>query len=342
MAGESFPDLIVEVAPAGEAEARWIHQVRDVVMDVDGGEPDYLALVISDVSARFDAEARFNAMFRSNPAPAIVVGQEDKRIMQANPGFLALTGFEPDQLVGRKLFTLDLLGGLPDPTLVRERLDTCDVVAQTEAQLLTADGTRRLVLFAGQPIDVTDKDALLLTFADLEPRHQAQAALAEAERHLSAVFEMAPVAMAVTDDADHRIVRANAAFRLLTGYDQDEVLGRTMDVLHLWSGAGCPPADKREARGEGRGRDVEGRLLRKDGVTLNVLLSTETISVEGASCTLRPPPRRDGAAPQRAAAGQRDRCGDEGQDLAEPIHPRPASDAAATGGKRTSRRAQLP
>ena len=287
LAGESFPDLIVEVAPVGETETRWVHQVRDVVMDLDGGEPDYLALVISDVSARFDAEARFAAMFRSNPAPAIVVGQLDERIMQVNPGFLALTGFELDQLIGRKLFALDLLSGLFQPSMIRERLEAGEVVPQTEAELLTVAGGRRLVLFAGQPIDVTDKDALLLTFADLEPRRQAQAGLTEAERHLSAVFEMAPVAMAVTDDGKGRIVRANAAFRLLTGYQQDETLGRTMDELSLWSGAECAVniADG-EPAGQGSLRDCEARLLRKDGMTVDVLQSAESVSMEGASCTL--------------------------------------------------------
>ncbi|RYY10257.1 MAG: PAS domain S-box protein, partial [Alphaproteobacteria bacterium] len=288
LAGESFPDLVVEVAPVGETETRWVHQVRDVVMDEDGGEPDYLALVISDVSARFDAEARFAAMFRSNPAPAIVVGQQDERIMQANPGFLALTGFEPDQLVGRKLFSLDLLDGLPHQSVIRERLEAGEVVPQTEAELLTATGVRRLVLFAGQPIDVTDKDALLLTFADLEPRRQAQDALAEAERHLSAIFEMAPVAMAVTDDGDRRVVRANAAFRLLTGYEQDEILGRTMDELFLVSNTECPiDTTDSEPVDQGSLRNGEARLLRKDGAAVDVLLSTEKISLKGASCTLR-------------------------------------------------------
>jgi PAS domain S-box-containing protein len=276
LAGESFPDLIVEVAPAGETEACWVHQVRDVVMDENGGEPDYLGLVICDVSARFDAEVRFDAMFRSNPAPAIVVGQQDERIMQANPGFLALTGFEPDQLVGRKLFTLDLLSELPDPAMIRTRLEAGEVVPQTEAELLTATGTRRLVLFAGQPIDVTDKDALLLTFADLEPRRQAQNALAEAERHLSDVFEMAPVAMAVTNHSDRRIVRANAAFRLLTGYAQAELLGRTTEELSLQA----------DADGQGALRDREGRLLHKDGSAVDILLSAETITLDGASCIL--------------------------------------------------------
>ena len=284
LAGDSFPDLVVEVAPAGETETRWVHQVRDVVMDEDGGDSDCLALVISDVSARFDAEARFKAMFQANPAPAIVVGQRDERIMHANPGFLALTAFKPDQLIGRKLFSLDLLSGLPDPVMVRERLESCEVVPQTEAEVLTADGTRRRVLFAGQPIDVTDEDALLLTFADLEPQRQAQDALAGAERHLSAVFEMAPAAMAVTND--HRIVRANAAFRLLTGYEDDEIVGRTADELCLWADeGGCPVADA-TALEKGGLRECERRLLRKDGAAVDCLLSAETINLQGVSSTL--------------------------------------------------------
>ena len=69
LAGESFPDLVVEVTPVGEDEPRWVHQVRDVSMDEDGGEPDCLALVIHDVSERYDAEGRFEAMFQANPCP---------------------------------------------------------------------------------------------------------------------------------------------------------------------------------------------------------------------------------------------------------------------------------
>jgi hypothetical protein len=52
-----MPDSVVEVTPAGTEQVRWVHEVRDVLMDDNGGEPDYLALVISDVSERFDAEA---------------------------------------------------------------------------------------------------------------------------------------------------------------------------------------------------------------------------------------------------------------------------------------------
>ena len=286
LAGDSFPDLIVEVAPAGEEEARWVHQVRDVVMDEDGGEPDCLALVICDVSQRFDAEARFTAMFHANPAPAIVVRLRDHRIAEVNPGFLALTGYRPDRLIGRSLFALDLLGDLPDPALVRERVDAGEIVPQTEAELLVADGSRRRVLFAGQPIDVTEDDALLLTFADLEPQRQAQEALARSERHLSAIFEMAPIAMAVTRDTDHRITRANAAFRELTGHAEEEAIGCSADALRLWEDADQRDRVERETIERGTLRDLTARLCRRDGAVVDCLISAETISFQHTSSVL--------------------------------------------------------
>ncbi|MCU6456112.1 PAS domain S-box protein [Sphingomonas sp. A2-49] len=286
LAGAPLADMVVEVAPAGEDDARWVHQVRDVVMDVDGGEPDYLALVLSDVSQRFDAEARFAAMFRSNPAPAIIVRLHDLRILRANPGFLSLTGFAADQLEGRSLFGLDLLGDLPDAGAVRRRMEAGAVVPQTEAGLRVADGSRRLVLFAGQPIDVTQEDALLLTFADLEPRRQAERERAASERHLQAVFDMAPVAMAITQGDDHRIVHVNAAFRQLTGHDDDRALQRTADELALWDDAAqriAIEADLGTAQGV-RGREV--RLIARSGAVVETLVSAETVSIQQAACVL--------------------------------------------------------
>ena len=209
----------------------------------------------------------------------------DQRITEANPGFLALTGFKPDQLAGRTLFGLDLLQDLPASACFREQVEAGRIVPQTEAELLAADGSRRRVLFAGQPVDVTGEDALLLTFADLEPRRQAQDALAESERQLSAMFEMAPVAMAITSKADHRIRRANAAYRDLAGVDE-EAIGRTADELQLWEDVDLRRAVEREVEEQGSFRNREARLLSAGGTPADCLVSAETISVAGAPCVL--------------------------------------------------------
>lgn len=286
LAGKSFPDATVQVTPAGEDEVRWIHEIRDVTMDVDGGDADYLALVLSDVSARFDAETRFKAMFEANPAPALVIRLSDLRVVEGNPGFLALTGFSQDQLAGKSLFTLDLLGALRDPEGVRQRIENGEVLPQAEAELLVADGSRRLVLFAGQPIDVTEDDALLLTFADLQPRREAEIATRASEQHLLAVFEMAPVAMAVTRDRDHRIARVNAAFRQLTGYDDKSALGRTSDELALWETAAQRETMEAELSTTGSLHKHEARLVTRAHAGIDCLVSAETVGMDQQTCVL--------------------------------------------------------
>lgn len=288
LAGEPFPDETVQVMPAGTDETCWVHQVRDVTMDDDGGEPDFLALVICDVSARFDAEVRFRAMFRANPAPALIVRLTDLRIVQANPGFLSLTGFTEDRLHGRALFELDLLGDLADPAGVRRLIAEGQVVPQGEADLLTADGSRRLVLFAGQPIDVTGEDALLLTFADLEPRRQAERALRANGLQLVAVFEMAPVAMAIVRADDQQVARMNVAFARLIGEEEAGAGAGAADMAwrEHWEDGGQYRMMAAELAAAGRLRHREIRLRRRDGDGVVCLASAETIDVDGEACVL--------------------------------------------------------
>ena len=283
LAGEAFPDLVVEVAPAGDDQVRWVHRVRDVVLDDEGGEPDYLALVLSDVSDSFDAEARFKAMFESNPAPALIIRLNDQRIAQVNPGFLDLTKFLEEQLVGKTFWGLDLIDEEPARGALREALEHGSIVQQTEAELRVADGSRRLIVFAGQPIDVTDDDGLLLTFADLEPRRQAQDALGASERQLTAIFEMAPVAMMVSRSDDGQITNVNAAFRTLTGHDDGDAIGRTADDLRLWPAAeGLQPGTAANPPF----RDQPVRLRTHADVVLDCLASTEMIIMDGAASIL--------------------------------------------------------
>lgn len=286
LAGDSFPDETIQVGRASEDEVRWVHRVRDVVMDEDGGEPDYLALVIGDVSAEFDAEVRFRAMFNANPAPALVIRLSDLRIVDANPGFLQLTDYPLDQLSGRGLFELDLLTGMTNAAEVRQRIMQAYPVGQTEAELLVADGNRRLVIFACQPIDVTGVDALLLTFADLEPRRQAEQALRASERHLVSIFEMAPVAMAITHRADCTLSRTNAAFRALTGHEDAHSIGRTGMDLGLWLPTADGDSPDTQAVSPARLRQVDSVIHRRDGTIVNCLVSAEAIDVDGIECML--------------------------------------------------------
>ncbi|MCK8455549.1 helix-turn-helix transcriptional regulator [Sphingomonas faeni] len=286
LAGESFPDLIVEVAPVDADEPRWVHQVRDIVMDEDGGEPDCLGLVINDVSERFDAEDRFEAMFHANPAPALIIRVADQRYVLVNQGFLDLSGYTRDQIIGKTLFDFDFLAEVDRKAFVKDCISAGKTIPQLEAELPLANGETTLVILAGQPIEISNQDCLLFTFADLEPRRRAEHALKASERHFSSVFEMAPVAMVVTDGADNRIVQVNAGFKALTGHSESAVIGRVADDLQLWNDAAQRDELEVEISEHGgfRGHDVQ--LLHKTGEMVDCLVSAERISIDGAPCVL--------------------------------------------------------
>jgi PAS domain S-box-containing protein len=268
LAGESFPDLIVEVSPLDADEPRWVHQVRDIVMDEDGGDPDCLGMVINDVSERFDAEDRFEAMFHANPAPALIIRVADQRYVLVNQGFLDLSGYEREQIIGKTLFDLDFLAEVDRKPFVKERVADGKTVPQLEAELPLAGGDKTLVILAGQPIELANEDCLLFTFADLEPRRRAQQALQ------------------ATKGDENRIVQVNAAFKTLTGYADDAVVGRVADDLQLWNDASQRVGLETEIRERSGFRDHEVRLLDKTGGGLDCLVSAERISVDGTPCVL--------------------------------------------------------
>lgn len=286
LAGESFPDLVVEVAPLGSVEPRWVHHVRDVVMDEDGGDPDCLALVIQDVSDRFEAEDRFEAMFQANPAPALIVRLSDHRFVKVNRGFLELSGYPRSALIGHSLVDIDILGGADRAKLARERLEAGETIPQMEAELPLPDGGTRLVILAGQPIELADQPCLLLTFADLEPRRRAEAALRASEEHFETVFRMAPVAMVVTNCTTGLVEEVNDAFARLFGLLAGGSIGQPLAELPIWADRAEHNRFAAEIANRGGMRAQDARLRRQDGQPIDCLLSAERVSRRGRQCAI--------------------------------------------------------
>lgn len=286
LAGESFPDLVVEVSAAGSDERRWTHRVRDVVMTGDDEEPDCLALVIQDVSEQYEAEARFEAMFQANPAPALIMRLSDQRYSRANRGFLEMTGYLRQAVQGNSLYDLDILNEAERKDYARQCLAEGRTIPQMEAELPLPDGNTKLVILAGQPIEVGDDKCMLFTFADLEPRRKAERALRSSETHFHTLFEMAPVAMVLTSPDSHRTMDVNDAFVRLTGRSSAGSIGRAAGDPELWA----DPAQREEVQqeldrsGGVRNRDV--RLIDADGQPVDCLLSAERMEIRGDRCTL--------------------------------------------------------
>ncbi len=286
MAGEAFAGVSVEVARAGNAEPEWVHQVRSLILTDDEGRPSCLALIIQNDTAKFEAERDFNQAFNANPAPALICRLDDLKFVRANQGFLDMTGYDEDAIIGRSLYQFDIFKNASERDLAKRRLARGETVPQMEAELDLPGGDSKLVVVAGQTIALHDEPCMLFTFADLEPRRQAERALRYSEERFSGAFELAPVAMVVASLKGHRLLNANAAFHELTGHDASHVVGHTPNDLTLWDTAATRRRLEHELMASGRLNKIDARISTKDGTLLDCLVSAATISVGEDPCAL--------------------------------------------------------
>lgn len=286
-AGEAFDEAVVEVTPAGgDGDAR-THRVRGLVLTDDDGEgPDVLALVLIDETGRVEAEERFERMFNANPAPAVICRLADLRHVKVNEGFLEMTGYKRTEVLGRSFDEVDVLEGAARRDLAVGRLREGRTVPQMEASLTLPEGGSKLVVVAGQPIEVADEPCMLFTFMDLQPRKKAEDALRESEERFATAFRLAPVPTTLAALDDLRLLEVNAAFTAATGYAPEEVVGRTPAEIRLWGDVASRECLEESLARTGSVRGLEIRMQAKGGGLIDCLVSAERVTIHGRPCVL--------------------------------------------------------
>src|SRR4028119_810488 len=109
IAGEAFDDVLVVVAHKDDQDRDRTHRIRSLVITDRAGNPDCLVLVVDDVSGQIEAEDRFERTFAANPAPAIICRLADLRLIKVNEGFLELTGYRREDVLGRSVYEIHVL-----------------------------------------------------------------------------------------------------------------------------------------------------------------------------------------------------------------------------------------
>lgn len=165
--GETFSDVVVEVTPTADPERTWVHRIRSMILTDQHGAPDSLVLILSDATEWASAEQRFEKTFNANPAPAVICRLSDLRYLKVNQGFVEMTGYPREQIIGRSLYELDVLEDAERRDLAIERLSQGITVPQMQADLRLPDGSRKLVVVAGQPLDLNEEACMLFSFVDL-------------------------------------------------------------------------------------------------------------------------------------------------------------------------------
>ena len=284
-AGEWF-DLEVEVTRRVRPGRDWTHRVRSLVVKTPAGLPDCHVLVCTDMTGHVEAEERFDLMFSANPAPAAICRLSDLRFVRVNEGFLQLSGYAHEEVIGHSVYEIDVLERAENRELAIQRLKAGETIPQMEACLRFPRDSEHYVIVAGQPLDIGAEPCMLFTFADLEDRRKAEVALARSEERFAKAFRLSPIPTMVGTVEGGRFIDVNDAFVKAMGYRIEEVLGRSADDLQLWTHA--EPREKFEAAFAETGsiRGFEARFRAKDGTEIDCILSAEMVTISDQRCIL--------------------------------------------------------
>ncbi|NKF30054.1 MULTISPECIES: helix-turn-helix transcriptional regulator [unclassified Pseudomonas] len=284
--GETFSDVLVEVSPRSDEERTWVHSVRSMVLTDRDGDIESLVLIMSDVTDWANAEQRFEKTFNANPAPAVICRLSDLRYIKVNPGFLEMTGYTRDQVIGVSTYELDILEQAERKDLAIQRLRDVATIPQMQAELRLPDGGSKQVIVAGQPLVLNDEDCMLFSFVDMELRHKAEVALRQSEERFAKAFRLTPVPILICSADEQRLIDVNQAFLDTLAYESDDVLGKTVAQLDFID----EPAERARLLAAlektGRVDRVDMRIRRKDAELLECAMSADTVNIQDAVCYL--------------------------------------------------------
>ena len=159
-------------------------------------------------------------------------------------------------------------------------------IPQMEALLQRPQGGDKGVIVAGQPIVIGETACMLFTFADLDDRRQAEAALRESEARFEIAFRLAPAPSLVTLRERCNILLVNEAFEQETGFTAAEAVGKDAGDLPLWADASTGAQLEDLLKRDGRARGLVLPLRTKAGSQLECLVSAEAVEISGKRCVL--------------------------------------------------------
>ncbi|KQP62274.1 helix-turn-helix transcriptional regulator [Methylobacterium sp. Leaf112] len=279
VSGERFHDVIVDVKRIDRPDVDFVHSLRSLVATDREGNPSCLALILKDVSEQFEAEERFETTFNANPAPAVICRLSDLRHVKVNLGFLEMTGYTRDAVIGRSVYEVDVLAGARSRDLAISRLNSGGTIPQMDACLDLPDGGSRYVIVAGQPIELGDEPCMLFTFADLDLRRKAETALRQSEERFAKAFNLTPAPTLLARADGFTITGANEAFTRVFGYGADKVSRRSPADFGLWVHDAARIKFESAVARTGYVLGLEVCLKHEDGTNFDCLVSAERVEI---------------------------------------------------------------
>jgi PAS domain S-box-containing protein len=240
---------------------------------------------IIDITERLKAakalrasEKRFTTAFQASPNPLTITTLKEGRFLAVNDQFLRISGHSRAELIGQTVFELNLWDKSEERERAIQMLKEQGWVRDFEADLRTKSGEIRSMIIALEVIELEGQECLLMASNDITDRKRAEAELQRSAQEIRDLYDNAPCGYHALDQQG-TFLRINKTELDWLGYTSDEVIGK-LNIANLIADENRHDFQECFTRLEQHGSwsDLEIEMIRKDGSTIPVLLSSTAIN----------------------------------------------------------------
>lgn len=183
------------------------------------------------------SESRYRRLFETAQDAILILDAEERpgTILDANPFVIELLGYSLQELVGRELWEIGLFTDKAQSQAAMEQLQTEGYIRYDDIPLETKQGKEVDVEFVSNAYLVDGMKVIQCNIRDITERAQAAKVLKASEARYRRLFETAQDAILILDEVSGKIMDANPFVIDLLGYSLEELLGKELWEIGLFS-----------------------------------------------------------------------------------------------------------
>ena len=230
------------------------------------------------------SQQRFETLFNCNPVASLVHAMDSGTVVDANEAFCDMFGYTKQDLVNQPVPPIWVHA--TQRQTFHDQIRSNGSISAMATAGKRSDGT----VFEGQVHAVVlqegDQTIIVAMVLDVSAEATSRQALEKSRDRFAKIFQLSPLGMVISREADNRIIEINQANQNVLGRVRTDALGKTPSEIGVWyceeDRLNVVETIQKNARLE----RFETRMRSKQGEPVPVRLWSEPIDLDGEACRL--------------------------------------------------------